>query len=899
MIPAWLVLVAAFGYLMALFWVAHRVERGPSRWVSNPYVYSLAIAVYCTSWTFYGSVGAAASTGVGFLPIYLGPTLTFTLGLVVLRKIVRIGKAYGVTSIADFISSRYGKSQLLGGVVTVIAVIGIMPYISLQLKAVSATFSVIAGDAGAPVGDTALYVAVALGAFTILFGVRRIEAAEHHKGMVAAVAVESIVKLAAILGVGAFVAFGLFDGFGDLFARAAVVPDVARLMRFEAAETNWVAMTILAMLAVICLPRQFHVVVVENNDERHLDKAMWLFPLYLFAINLFVLPIAVGGLLHFPHGHVDPDSYVLALPLAEGRPGLALLAFLGGLSAATAMVIVAATALATMVGNDLAMPAMMRLFPERLAREENPQRLLLGIRRGAVVGILALGYAYYRLIGESHALVTMGLMSFAAAAQFAPAMIGGVFWKGATRRGALAGLVCGFLVWGVTLLLPSFARSGWLPGDVIANGLFGLELLRPYALFGVEGLDPVSHALFWTMVANIGAYVVVSLLDRPSMIERNQATLFVEINDRPEDPAEGWRAQVRVVDLRRLSGRFLGAERADQAFALHAHSRDIDLDERRHADVETIRFVERLLARAVGAASARVMVANAVQGGDVGYERAEIMEVLDETSQVLEYSRRLEHKSQELERTSKELRAANERLQELDRMKDEFLSTVAHELRTPLTSIQSFSEILQESPEIDEAERRRFLSIIASESGRLTRLTNRVLDLAKIEQGSMDWRMSNVDVRDVLEDALATMAEAFRRRGVRATLDIQPNIPPVWGDRDRLMQVAINLLSNAEKYCPDDGGHVEIVAEADRYVARVTVRDNGPGVPVGEREAIFLKFHQIMMDGDTSPTGSGLGLAISRLIVEHLGGRIYVNDAPGGGAAFHFTMPIAVADSGL
>ena len=413
MLPGWLIVVASFGYLSLLFAIAYygdrRSDQGRSV-ILNPYIYALSIAVYCTAWTFYGSVGLAARAGVGFLPIYLGPTLMFTLGWVVLRKIIRISKVHRITSIADFVSSRYGKSHVLGGLVSVIAVIGIMPYISLQLDAISASFNVLLNypDISNPVspggmtifGDTAMWVAVLLAVFSILFGTRHIDATEHHEGMVAAIAFESVVKLVAFISVGVFVTFGLFDGFGDLFDRAVAEPRLAPLMTMEVVGNQWAPLTLLAMLAVFCLPRQFQVTVVENVDERHLNKAIWLFPLYLLLINIFVLPIAFGGLLRFPLGTVDADTYVLALPLAEGAPGLALFAFIGGLSAATGMVIVATVALSTMICNDLIMPVLLRFAWLHLSEKKDLSGLLLAIRRGAIAFILLIGYLYFVLIGE-------------------------------------------------------------------------------------------------------------------------------------------------------------------------------------------------------------------------------------------------------------------------------------------------------------------------------------------------------------------------------------------------------------------------------------------------------------------------------------------------------------------
>ena len=903
MLPGWLVVATSFGYLSILFAIAYygdrRADRGRSL-IASPTIYALSIAVYCTAWTFYGSVGRAASSGFGFLPIYLGPTLMFALGWMVLRKIIRISKVHHITSIADLISSRYGKSHLLGGLVTIIAVIGIMPYISLQLKAVSSSFTVllnypdVAPDAAANYtlfGDTAFWIAIMMAAFSILFGTRHIDATEHHEGMVAAIAFESIVKLVAFLAVGVFVTFGMFDGFGDLFAQAAAVPELESLMTMQASAADWVPLTVLSMLAIVFLPRQFQITVVENVDENHLSKAIWLLPLYLLLINVFVLPIALGGLLRFPDGSIDADTFVLAVPMAENAPGLALFAFLGGLSAATGMVIVATIALSTMICNDLVMPVLLRFAWFHLSERKDLSGLLLFIRRVAIGIILLLGYLYFVLIGESYALVTIGLVSFAAAAQFAPSILGGMYWKGGSRRGALAGITAGFLVWAYTLMLPSFARSGWLPESFIEHGLLGIDLLKPYALFGLEGLSPIPHALFWSLLVNVGAYVAVSLLGRQTTIERIQATLFVEVF-RQSSAAAGagtWYGTVFASELHRMAERFLGSERTAEAFAEYERRRGQALDLTARADGELVQFVERRLAGAIGAASARVMVASTVKGEGVGLDA--IMQILDETSQVLEYSRQLEQKSRQLERATTDLKAANERLTELDRLKDDFLSTVTHELRTPLTSIRSFSEILHDTPELDPAERQHFLSIVIRESERLTRLINQVLDLTKIETGRMEWQMTEVDLGDVIGHAVTSLRQLFEEKGVAIDLKVPADLPTVRGDRDQLVQLAINLLSNAEKFCPSQTGRVAIEVIPSDSELTVTVADNGPGIPEDEQARIFEKFHQVRAGRTGNPMGSGLGLAICRGIVEHLGGEIGVRSRLGHGATFFFSVP--------
>jgi signal transduction histidine kinase len=906
-----LVAVVSLAYLFGLFAIAFWADRCADQGrnvIAHPVVYALSLAVYCSSWTFYGSVGRAAESGIGFLPVYLGPTLVMTLGFVVIGKILRIAKRQRTTSIADFIAARYGKSHLLGGLVTLIAVIGVTPYIALQLKAVAVAFDVISevdptGLADSvyrpPLLDKALYMALGMALFAIVFGTRHIDAAEHHPGMVAAIAFESVIKLVSFLAVGIFVCFGLYDGFGALFDRAMVDPAIARLFTQEPAlsDGSWVTYTVLAALSFLCLPRQFQIVVIENVNERHLGRAMWLFPLYLLLINIFVLPLTAAGLIRFPGNTVDPDMFVLALPAAAGWHGLALLAYIGGLSAATSMIIVECVALSTMVCNDLVMPVLLRLHAGALHGTADLSRLLLLIRRLTIIGVLLLGYAYYRFAGSAYALVSIGMISFAAVAQFAPALFGGIFWTGGTRRGATVGMVAGILTWTYTLLLPSFARSGWLPADFVDSGPWDLELLRPYALFGLSGLDPTSHSLFWSMLVNVGLYIGVSLFDRPSLGERVQATAFVEVFQQT-DPAVvpgRWRGSATVEDLQRLVARFVGPQRAEQAFAQYGARSNDSLLPQVQASANLVRFAERLLAGAIGAASARIALASAVKEGE--FSIPELMRMLDETSHVIEYSRQLEQKSSELERTSAALRAANEQLRELDRMKDDFLSTVTHELRTPLTSIRAFSEILYDDPELALEQRQEFLGLIIKESERLTRLINQVLDFAKIESGQVNWVIEPVDLGEVMEQAVAATSQLFRDKNVVLKMTIAPGVPAVRGDYDRLMQVAVNLLSNAVKFTPNDG-RVEVGVRTDAGFGRVDVRDNGPGIAAKDTRIIFDRFRQVGNTMTSKPQGTGLGLAICLRIVEHLGGRIWVDSQPASGATFSFVVPCVPPGNG-
>ncbi len=908
MLQGWVIASVSFAYLGVLFAIAYygdkRADAGRSL-IDNPTIYALSLAVYCTTWTFYGSVGRAASTGIGFLPIYLGPTLMAGLWWFVMLKIIRISKANRITSIADFVSSRYGKSQLLGGLVTVIAVIGIIPYISLQLKAVSNSFTILlhypdivmpAKAAAQPLlQDSALYIAMILAAFTILFGTRHLDATERHEGMVAAIAFESVVKLLAFLAVGIFVTYGIFSGFGDIFSRVESVPKLKSLMTVAdtgASYGSWWSLTFLSMLSIMFLPRQFQIAVVENVNERHLARATWLFPLYLLIINIFVLPIAVGGLLHFPDGNVDADTFVLTLPMVERQEVLALFVFIGGLSAATGMVIVETIALSTMVCNDLVMPVLLRWKSLRLQEQQDLSGLLLSIRRWAIALILLLGYVYFRAAGEAYALVGIGLISFAAVAQFAPAIIGGIYWKNGTRQGAVAGLLAGFAVWVYTLLLPSFAKSGWLSLDFIKEGLFGMALLRPQQLFGLTGLDEISHSLFWSMLANIGCYVVISLRVQPSVAETGQGTLFVDVFKRTAgtEGSRFWRGSAQVQELLPLISRFLGPERARAAFLAYARRRGLASADALEANPDLVHFAENLLAGAIGGASARVMVASVVKEEPLGID--EVMNILDEASQVRAYSRQIEQKSHELEKATSELRAANERLKELDRMKDDFMSTVTHELRTPLTSIRAFSEILRDDPKIDLLERKKFLAIIVREAERLTRLINQVLDLAKIESGNAEWHTADIDLHEVIEESAAATSSLFSDKRIGLHMALSGNVPTVRADRDRLIQVMLNLLSNAVKFCEAERGRVRVALSVEGGEVRVDVEDNGTGISEADQRTIFEKFRQV---GDTmtaKPQGTGLGLPISRQIIEHFGGRLWVSSDLGKGATFSFTLPL-------
>ncbi len=520
-------------YIAFLFFVAMWVERKAAKGKNpgdNAIVYSLSLAIYCTSWTYYGSVGNAASSGMLFLTIYIGPTLAIILWWKVLRKLIRIKQSFRINSIADFIAARYNNSQLLAAIATLIALLGIAPYIALQFKAVISTFTIMTSrdtpDSSWVSSNMGPIVVVLMIGFTIIFGVRRLDPTERHSGMVMAVAVESLVKLVSFLAAGIFVCYLLFNGPGDIiqqWSESRLSSNLSNTGSNHVSFATWMTYLILAMSAIMFLPRQFHISVVENSNENHIRTAMWLFPLYLFIINIFVLPIAMGGLLKgLPLENAD--TFVLDLPLQYGRPWLALLVFIGGFSAAISMIMISSMTMATMITNHLLLPVVDITPGLGFLR-----RHVLKMRWAAISVVIILGYWVERRLGGSYTLVNMGMISFAAALQFAPSVLGGIFWRMGNRFGAIMGLSTGFIIWFYTLFLPSLIKSGWLAFDLLKDGPWGMHFLRPEQLFGLTGLDPLTHAVFWTMFFNIGCYILGSLLFEENENGEKLAETFVGI----------------------------------------------------------------------------------------------------------------------------------------------------------------------------------------------------------------------------------------------------------------------------------------------------------------------------------------------------------------------------------
>jgi Na+/proline symporter/signal transduction histidine kinase len=884
------VIAIAVAYVSLLFLIAYVSDRrsrsGKAGILHSPFVYTLAISVYCTSWTFYGAVGSAARNGLEYLAIYLGPSIVFIGWWFILRRLVRIAHNQRITSIADLLSSRFGKSSRLAVLITIIAVVGIAPYIALQLKAVTSSIQAVAGAsefgsgslAGVDEVSLALGIAAAMAVFTILFGTRHVDAKEQHHGVVAAIAFEALIKLGAMLAVGCFVVYSA-GGLEAIFVRAE-----AKGFGFNLTESfgsRWVAMNVLSIAAIICLPRQFQVTVVENSNENQLRTASWAFPTYMLLMSIFILPIALFGLTTMPVGS-SPDMFTLTLPLAANQQGLALFAFIGGFSSATSMIILESIALSIMVSNHIVMPLVLRFTAGAgLGQGQGVSRLLLNSRRFSIILILFLGFFYFYMTRDSDALAPIGLISFCGIAQFMPALMAALFWREASLRGATAAIAIGFIVWAWTSFLPSFESSSPLVAALMAEGPWGLGWLRPEGLFGLVGLDPLVHSVFWSLFLNTATLVIVSLLTSPSALERVQAALFADLF---RASAAGSPAVIRgsatARDLRFVAERVFGPARAHVLFA-------------GVPAVPPPQFIDRLereLAGSIGAASAHVMLSKVVAGDAISIE--EVFEMAGETRQAIEYSQELERTSEELRSTAAQLESANLKLRELDGQKDEFLSQVSHEVRTPMASIRSFSEILLED-DLEDHQRRRFVSTIHQESLRLTKLLDEILDLSALERGERPWDNVRFDAEAALDRAIEVCSPLAHRRNMQIVVGPRAGHAIVDGDADRLCQVLINLIGNAIKYNDADAPVVEVGSSLVDQSFIVEIADNGPGIAMHEAELIFDMFARGEHGRADATPGAGLGLAISRKIITRMSGALELVPRTSRGACFRVTLPAA------
>nr|WP_309758765.1 sensor histidine kinase [Flavobacterium sp.] len=881
-------------YLSILFYIAFWSEkRSHSKWTNNPYIYSFSLAVYCTAWTYYGSIGVAAESGLGYLPIYLGPILIIPTWMIILKKIIRISRVNKISSIADFISLRYGNSRFLGALVTIVCISGILPYISLQLKSISDTFHIVTKTQASSniFTDTTTYVCLALALFASYYGTRYVDASEKRRGIVTAVAMESILKLVFFLIVGIYVTYFVFDGFDDIYQKAAILKDFDKKNTIGGITNgiNWFFLCILSMFAIFLLPRQFHTAIVENNKESHIRTAIWLFPLYLLLFNLFVFPIAWGGNILFEGKDHNADTYSLLIPQLFDNNILTVMVFLGGFSAAISMIIVSSISLATMLSNNLLIPYGFIGSLENSSQEKNSKRIV-NSRKIGIFSLIILAYAIYRLFILDYSLVSIGLVAFVVIAQLAPSFFGAIFWRRGSKNGAITGIILGFAVCFYTLLIPYATGMTNSVSLFVTEGPWGISLLKPFQLFGLDYLEPIPHAVFWSLLINIMSYAAVSVSFKGNYRERNYAEMFVDIDKyiTNHENAFVWKGTAYISDIQKVLQRFLGEDRTKRALTIFNLKYNIDKNITT-ADARFIKFAENLLTGHIGTASAKILISSVVKEDKISLP--EVLRILEEFKENIIINKKLTDTSNELKKISEQLKNANQELVNKDIQKDEFLDTVTHELRTPITAIRAASEILHDEDDIPEELRKQFLQNIISESDRLNRLIDKILDLEKFETGKQKIYLSKNNITKTIKNTLESLNQLIKNKKISIEFDDSNKIIRAFYDEERIVQVIHNLLSNAIKFCSETNGKIAISILENETNIEVKIHNNGKIIKEEDAEAIFDKFYQSRNQNIKKPVGSGLGLAICKQIIEHHKGSIWSENHVTDGATFIFTLP--------
>ena len=853
-------------YLGLLFFIAYRAEKNRSNfWTNNPYVYSLSIAVYCSAWTFYGSIGVAAREGLHYMTMYLGPAIIILAWIYIQTKIIRISRVNKISSIADFISLRYGNGRFLGALVAVVCIIAVIPYIGLQIKAISETFHLIADTERSDhiLLDTATYVVLLIAVFSSYYGTRYVDASEKRAGIIAAVATESFLKLLFFVILGIFVVFGVFNGFGDIYSKASVLPHFQKINSVSSLESgfNWMVLSILSMSVIFLLPRQFHTAIVENKSEKHLKTAIWLFPLYLLVFNLFVFPIAWGGNYLFQGQNVNADFYALLIPQKFGNGFISLIVFLGGLSASVSMIIISSISLSVMLSNNIIIPyGWLENF--KIDTVNNNNKSIVNIRKFSILTLILLGFLFYKSLMTANSLVSIGLISFVLVAQLAPAFFGGLYWRRGSYKGAVLGIIAGVFICYFNLVLPNYSKS--FADFLLENPLFS------YLEFSY--LSPIASTFFWSMLVNGGIYAIVSSSSVGSYRERNYAEIYADIDDyiQNHENAYIWRGTANISDIQKILVKFLGEKKTQQALKIFNLKYNItDTDDT--ADARFIKFSENLLSGRIGTASAKILIEGVTKEDKISLP--EVLKILEESKENISLNRQLTEQSSQLKLLSEDLQNANENLVFKDKQKDEFLDSVAHELRTPITAIRATSEILIDDEEMPIEIKKEFLGNIISESDRLAEIINDILYLDKLEAGSEALEIKPNNIIKTYEKAAKPLMPLLEKRALHHSVVNLLQDEILEYDEMKLIQVFQNILGNAVKFTKEQGMIQTKFRQCEGQL-KISIFNTGKTVPEEDLEHIFDKFYQSKNQNVRKPVGSGLGLAICKKIMDAHGGKI-------------------------
>ena len=870
-------------YLGILFFIAYFAEKKRSSfWVNNPYVYSLSLAVYCSAWTYYGSIGVAANQGLEYMAIYVGPIIIIPSWIYLNSKIIRISRVNKISSIADFIGLRYGNSRSLSAIIALVCILAIIPYIALQIKSISETFHLITETENSTsiLFDSSTYVVIIIALFSSYYGTKYVDASEKRLGIISAVAAESFFKLIFFVILGLFVVYGVFNGFEDIYRQAEKLPDFAAKNSFNGLEGsfNWFLMLMLSMSAIFLLPRQFHTAIIENRKEKHIKTAIWLFPLYLLIFNFFVFPIAWGGKILFFGQDVNPELYSILIPQKFGNIFISTLVFFGGLSACISMIIISSISLSIMLSNNIIIPYGW-LDKFKSENDTDNTKSIVNIRKVSIFLLIISGFIFYKYLLLGKSLFSIGLVSFVLIAQLGPSFFGAIFWRRGTYAGSVSGIIVGVLLCFLGLILPSFSEN------FVQSEFYQSEF---FSFFKIPYLSPITQIFFWSMLVNSALFILISANTVSNYRERNYAELYVDIDDyiQNHENAYIWKGTANVSDIQKILGRFLGQKKTEQALKIFNLKYNIT-DESDTADSRFIKFSENLLSGRIGTASAKILIEGVTKEDKISLP--EVLQILEESKENISINKQLSEQSSQLLKLSGDLQVANINLIEKDQQKDEFLDSVAHELRTPLTAIRATSEILLDDEDMPAELKKDFLENIISESDRLNEIINDILYLDKLETGTISLHISENNIIETFKKSLKPLLHLFDQRHLHHS-EVHLLENEIYRfDEQRMIQVFQNILGNALKFTNEQGMIQTKFQEKDDQL-KISIFNTGKTIPEEDLEFIFDKFYQSKNQNLRKPIGSGLGLAICKKIMIAQNGNIEVKNKEIG-VSFEIYLP--------
>ena len=870
-------------YLGILFFIAYFAEKKRSSfWVNNPYVYSLSLAVYCSAWTYYGSIGVAANQGLEYMAIYVGPIIIIPSWIYLNSKIIRISRVNKISSIADFIGLRYGNSRSLSAIIALVCILAIIPYIALQIKSISETFHLITvtENSTSILFDSSTYVVIIIALFSSYYGTKYVDASEKRLGIISAVAAESFFKLIFFVILGLFVVYGVFNGFEDIYRQAEKLPDFAAKNSFNGLEGsfNWFLMLMLSMSAIFLLPRQFHTAIIENRKEKHIKTAIWLFPLYLLIFNFFVFPIAWGGKILFFGQDVNPELYSILIPQKFGNIFISTLVFFGGLSACISMIIISSISLSIMLSNNIIIPYGW-LDKFKSENDTDNTKSIVNIRKVSIFLLIISGFIFYKYLLLGKSLFSIGLVSFVLIAQLGPSFFGAIFWRRGTYAGSVSGIIVGVLLCFLGLILPSFSEN------FVQSEFYQSEF---FSFFKIPYLSPITQIFFWSMLVNSALFILISANTVSNYRERNYAELYVDIDDyiQNHENAYIWKGTANVSDIQKILVRFLGQKKTEQALKIFNLKYNIT-DESDTADSRFIKFSENLLSGRIGTASAKILIEGVTKEDKISLP--EVLQILEESKENISINKQLSEQSSQLLKLSGDLQVANINLIEKDQQKDEFLDSVAHELRTPLTAIRATSEILLDDEDMPAELKKDFLENIISESDRLNEIINDILYLDKLETGTISLHISENNIIETFKKSLKPLLHLFDQRHLHHS-EVHLLENEIYRfDEQRMIQVFQNILGNALKFTNEQGMIQTKFQEKDDQL-KISVFNTGKTIPEEDLEFIFDKFYQSKNQNLRKPIGSGLGLAICKKIMIAQNGNIEVKNKEIG-VSFEIYLP--------